>query len=181
MGDTGDGGNGQSLLKWTLEQSAEQSDMVAVVVRLELEEGTGEAEGTTSDVSITEVVEAADDVSEEAVCPILVVTVLMSDDAGAERPVERLVEGVTDAAEDERIPVAVEKRAGAVVELLVVGRTWSNVSTSYRQISLGGADHWRSWRSYRAGRLVVARVVWLLWSWAAWSTKQMLKLLKDAL
>jgi len=55
----------QSLLKLMLEQSAEQSDMVAFVVIFVLGNGTEEAEGVTSEVSITVVVEAAEDVSDE--------------------------------------------------------------------------------------------------------------------
>jgi len=56
----------QSLLKLMLEQSAEQSDMVvAFVVMFVLGKGTEEAEGVTSEVSITVVVEAAEDVSDE--------------------------------------------------------------------------------------------------------------------
>lgn len=90
----------QSLLKLMLEQRAEQSDMVAVVVRLALGEETEEAEGVTSEVRITVVVEAAECVSDEGVADVgVILVVIMNDDTDVEGSVERLGEEVTDAAE----------------------------------------------------------------------------------
>lgn len=114
----------QSLLKLMLEQRAEQSDMVAafVVLLVALGEETAEAEGGTSEVSITVVVEAAQCVSDEGAADVgVILVVITSDDTGVEDPEERLEKA--DAAEDKRVSVAVEESTTAAAEV-DVARTY---------------------------------------------------------